>query len=116
MPTAITEQEIAERVTEETQALVDEVIGGDTASPPVRISTVAGSAAQVLVNASRHADLLVVGHRGRGGFPSALGSVALRCVLHAACSVTVVRPSTRPTTHPTGPAVPAGPGRRASRP
>jgi nucleotide-binding universal stress UspA family protein len=44
------------------------------------------------VDQSRDADLLVVGHRGRGGFGSAvLGSVGLQCVLHATVPVTVVR-------------------------
>jgi nucleotide-binding universal stress UspA family protein len=43
------------------------------------------------------ADLLVVGHRGRGGFRSAvLGSVGLQCVLHASVPVTVVRPEPQP--------------------
>jgi nucleotide-binding universal stress UspA family protein len=47
----------------------------------------------VLVDQSRDADMLVVGHRGRGGLRSAvLGSVGLQCVLHAAVPVTVVRP------------------------
>src|SRR3954451_20770278 len=52
-----------------------------------------GAAAQVLVNASLGADLLVLGTRGRGAVRSAvLGSVALHCVTHAACPVAVVHP------------------------
>jgi nucleotide-binding universal stress UspA family protein len=48
----------------------------------------------VLVEASEGADLLVLGHRGRGALRSALlGSVGLHCVLHATCPVTVVRPA-----------------------
>ncbi|WP_370591303.1 universal stress protein [Saccharopolyspora montiporae] len=49
---------------------------------------------QALLSASKGADLLVVGHRGRGGFAGLmLGSVAEQCVRHAACPVLVVRPS-----------------------
>lgn len=49
---------------------------------------------QGLIAASNGADLLVVGHRGRGGFAGlVLGSVADQVVRHARCSVLVVRPS-----------------------
>jgi hypothetical protein len=51
----------------------------------------------VLVSESRDADLLVVGHRGRGAFHSTmLGSVGLQCVLHASVPVTVVRAAPHP--------------------
>jgi nucleotide-binding universal stress UspA family protein len=46
----------------------------------------------VLVRESEHADVLVVGHRGRGAAASRLiGSVGLSAVVHAACTVIVVR-------------------------
>jgi len=55
----------------------------------------------VLIEQSQGAELLVVGHRGLGGFRSAvLGSVGLHCVLHAACPVTVVRPQQEPADAP----------------
>jgi nucleotide-binding universal stress UspA family protein len=58
----------------------------------VRVRTVSGPPAATLIEQARGADLLVVGHRGRGGFASAtLGSVSLHCVLHATCPVTIVR-------------------------
>jgi nucleotide-binding universal stress UspA family protein len=61
-------------------------------SVPVELHEVSGSPAKVLIEQARGADVLVVGHRGRGGFASALlGSVGLHCVLHAQCPVTVVR-------------------------
>jgi nucleotide-binding universal stress UspA family protein len=57
-----------------------------------------GGATSVLVEQSRSADLLVVGHRGRGGFLAlSLGSVALQCAQHAACPVVVVRPAGQST-------------------
>ncbi len=57
-----------------------------------------GHPAQVLVDASREADLLVVGSRGHGAFTGMLvGSVSLHCVHHAFCPVVVVRKGTSPT-------------------
>jgi nucleotide-binding universal stress UspA family protein len=50
------------------------------------------NAAQALIDASRGADLLVVGSRGHGGFTGALlGSVSNHCVHHATCPVVVIR-------------------------
>ncbi|MQA79640.1 MAG: universal stress protein [Streptosporangiales bacterium] len=51
-----------------------------------------GNAAQVLVDAARNAELLVVGSRGHGAFAGALlGSVSDRCTHHATCPVVVMR-------------------------
>lgn len=59
---------------------------------PVTIEATTGAPGPVLVDAARGADLLVLGHRGRGAVRSALlGSVGLYCVLHASCPVTTVR-------------------------
>jgi nucleotide-binding universal stress UspA family protein len=69
---------------------------GTVADPasPVRVRPVVGkgNAAQVLLDVSADADLLVVGSRGHGGFASALlGSVSLHCTHHARCPVVVIR-------------------------
>jgi nucleotide-binding universal stress UspA family protein len=51
-----------------------------------------GPPVQVLLEAAKDAELLVIGSRGRGGFASAiLGSVSLACVLNAHCPVLVFR-------------------------
>jgi len=51
-----------------------------------------GSPSRGLIESAAHADLLVVGARGRGGFAGlVLGSVSDQCVRHAPCPVTVVR-------------------------
>jgi nucleotide-binding universal stress UspA family protein len=61
--------------------------------PQVRVGLRTGAAADVLVRVSRDAELLVVGHRGRGAVKSRLiGSVGMSAVVHAECTVLVVRP------------------------
>jgi len=50
-----------------------------------------GHPAEILLNQTEDADLLVVGSRGHGGFVGALlGSVSNHCVHHATCPVVVV--------------------------
>ena len=57
-----------------------------------------GAAADVLVRAAEHADLLVVGSRGHGGFSGLLlGSVSQQCAQHALCAVVIVRRPHRQT-------------------
>lgn len=65
-----------------------------TAHPGVRIEArvVGGHPAPVLVEASKGADLLVVGSRGHGEFVGmVIGSVSEYCAAHAYCPVLVHR-------------------------
>jgi hypothetical protein len=77
------------------QARIDEVraqLGPAVADVTPEPVAAIGSPVEVLLEAARNVDLLVVGHRGRGAWRSALlGSVGLGVVLHAACPVTVVQ-------------------------
>jgi nucleotide-binding universal stress UspA family protein len=59
----------------------------------VRLVVSEGRAVPELLKRSEHADLLVVGSRGRSAMRSALlGSVALHCTTHARCPLIVVHP------------------------
>lgn len=85
--------EYQQAVTEATQELVNGKLGTSPAFA-VELHVVHSPSPQALLSASRGADVLVVGHRGRGGFAGLLlGSVAEQCVRHAACPVLVVRPA-----------------------
>jgi nucleotide-binding universal stress UspA family protein len=65
---------------------------GPPPGAPIKQSVVEGNPAQVLLNAAKDADLLVVGNRGHGAFVDALiGSVSVRCLHHATCPVVIVR-------------------------
>ena len=82
-------------------------------APEVEVTTelLAGAPADLLVTASARARLLVVGHRGAGGFATlVLGSVGAAAAAHAACPVVVVRGEPRPT----GPVVVGVDGSRLS--
>jgi nucleotide-binding universal stress UspA family protein len=62
--------------------------------PGAEARLVCGHPAQVLIDASKEADLLVVGHRGHGAFTGMLlGSVSIHCVTSAFCPVVVIRGS-----------------------
>ena len=89
-----TTAEITVGLEKATRQVVDEVRGRRpaVADVPVDVVGLSGSPAKVLLHQARDADLLVLGHRGKGGFASAvLGSVGLHCVLHATAPVTIVR-------------------------
>lgn len=64
---------------------------GSARPASVNVQVVPGIPANVLVDASKDSDLLVVGARGSGGFAELLlGSISHKVVQHAACPVVVV--------------------------
>jgi nucleotide-binding universal stress UspA family protein len=81
-------------VAESTQSTaIDEALAGLDVHPVITRQVVQGTAADALVEASRRADLVVVGTHGRGPVRSfLLGSVSQSVIKHAACPVVVMPP------------------------
>ncbi|WP_158839362.1 universal stress protein [Saccharothrix deserti] len=76
--------------------IVEEVRATVPDAPRVAEVTIVGDAATTLTQASRQADLLVVGTNSRGRDAEAvLGSVTEDCLRHASCPVVVVPPNAR---------------------
>ena len=82
------------------RAVIDPVVTALRDAHPsleIHLHVVEGHAADVLVEASRRAALLVVSSRGHRSFSGVvLGSVSQHCVTHAECPVVVVRTPSAP--------------------
>ena len=95
MPGEAQATEQSRHAVEQAIAQAGKDIGGQEAMPAtVRVTT--GFPARALIDASRDADLLVIGSRGTGGFESLLlGSISSQVTHHAECPIVIV-PSDRP--------------------
>jgi nucleotide-binding universal stress UspA family protein len=87
---------VSDEVKEQMKGELDTDIAQVFPEPPpagkVEARPAYGHPAEVLIDESRQASLLVVGHRGRSAFASTLlGSVSIHCVIGALCPVVVVR-------------------------
>lgn len=82
----------AKRAANSARALVNSMLEElDIASAEITVIE-SDRPAQVLVERSRDADMLVVGSRGRGGFQSlVLGSVSQQCAQHTHCPLVIIR-------------------------
>jgi nucleotide-binding universal stress UspA family protein len=92
--------DLLERMQEATQARADEARKAHSGLE-VGVKVALGSPAAVLVEASAHADMVVVGSRGMGGFRGLLvGSVGVQVASNSECPAVVVRkaPSTAAST------------------
>lgn len=93
VPAGVLRQE-AEELVESAAAEV----GGEEAGVTLRCVAVEGPPTDVLVEASKDADLLVVGSHGRGDVAGLLlGSVSRHCAHHAWCPVVIVRAGVPPS-------------------
>jgi nucleotide-binding universal stress UspA family protein len=85
----------------ETQRIVQEAVDhARQAEPTVAVTgaAITGAPAEVLIDQSRSAAVVVVGDRGLGGFTGLLiGSVAVQLAAHAACPILVARGRPNPT-------------------
>jgi|HubBroStandDraft_5_1064220.scaffolds.fasta_scaffold183221_2 nucleotide-binding universal stress UspA family protein len=64
---------------------------GDAQPASVTVTAVSGFPVRALIDASREADVLVIGSRGAGGFEALLmGSISSQVSHHAACPLVIV--------------------------
>jgi nucleotide-binding universal stress UspA family protein len=76
----------------DTRQKLDQVVAAER-DARVEIETLVreGQPAEILLEEARHADLLVVGSRGLGGFRGLLlGSVSQQCAQHSPCPITII--------------------------
>ena len=96
-PVGVAPEPVRHKTEEHMLATLDEAIAKASAAQPgpeVETRLGYGHPAQVLIEASKEADLLVLGSHGHGTFTGMLvGSVSIHCVTGAFCPVVVVRGS-----------------------
>jgi nucleotide-binding universal stress UspA family protein len=88
-PADLPDQEKSRQAAEEAVSQTAARLG--IASALVTVQAVSGLPAQLLIDASKDADLVVIGRRGGGGFAGLMmGSVSSQVSHHAACPVVVI--------------------------
>jgi nucleotide-binding universal stress UspA family protein len=91
-PVGVAPAAITDEVRQHVNEALDKTIAEAAVGVDVEKQVGYGHPAQVLVDQSAGADLLVVGSRGHGAFTGMLvGSVSVHCVTHAHCPVVVIR-------------------------
>ena len=86
--------ELRDKVRQAAQEAADKAVAelGTAGPPPVTVQAFVGVPAAQLIEASKDADLLVVGSRGVGGFTRLMvGSTSSQVAQHAHCPVVIVR-------------------------
>jgi nucleotide-binding universal stress UspA family protein len=80
------------------EALEASLGDADPSGVDLRAESFEGSPADVILEAAKDADLIVVGSRGRGAIRElVLGSASQKVAHHARCPVVIVRPSNQET-------------------
>ncbi len=96
-PTGIDDAGIVRYAEKTLTETVEQAQDGDDQPVTVTNRIMEGPAAQVLLDAGKGADLMVLGSRGHGAFAGMLlGSVSQHCVQHATCPTVVIPEQTRP--------------------
>ncbi len=91
-PVGVAPKAISDEVRQNMAAALAEAVARVGPGVPVDQVIAYGHPVQVLVDASKEADLLVVGRRGHAAITGMLvGSVSIHCVTHAHCPVVVVQ-------------------------
>jgi nucleotide-binding universal stress UspA family protein len=92
--TGSTGKDYYEQVENDARELLQGILASAPSTEGVQVEWLAvpGNPSEVLIEASKEADLLVVGSRGVGGFMGLImGSVSTQCVHYSLCPVLVVR-------------------------
>jgi nucleotide-binding universal stress UspA family protein len=95
IPADYSDVDFATQARRKAETMLGEVLGAEPAVP-VDLQVTEGHAAPVLVEASRGADVLVVGSHGHGAFVEMLlGSTSQHLAQHASCPLVIVRHATQ---------------------
>ena len=92
LPVAVTSAHVPVDPVQLVKRIVTDLRAMPGAPPVERVALATGPAAARLLDAAEGAQLLVLGARGLGGFPTlSLGSTAHQCLARAACPTAIIR-------------------------